>query len=309
MRRLLRSCIFCVLLLLLPTLTGCSPSGSSGGGDSDKGSWDNTPKVLVPSAEGTIVTGNDSIEIDLSNTAKGYLMARYTGSSDKVKFFIVTPDEIRYTYDLPASTDWMALPFTAGNGSYTLDVREHVGDELYSNLFQETVEVTLEDEFTPFLYPNQYTWFSEDSQAVKKASELTEGCSSGLDAVTQIYNYVIENVEYDYDKAASVQSGYLPDVDETLSSKKGICFDYAALMTAMLRSQGIPTKLEIGYSGEIYHAWINTYLEETGWVDHIIEFDGKNWSLMDPTLAAGNDSSSVKDYVGDGSNYTVKYSR
>lgn len=309
MRRLLRSCIFCVLLLLLPTLTGCSPSGASGGGDSDKGSWDNSPKVLVPSAEGTIVTGNDSIEIDLSNTAKGYLMARYTGSSDKVKFFIVTPDEVRYTYDLPASTDWMALPFTAGNGSYTLDVREHVGDELYSNLFQETVEVTLEDEFTPFLYPNQYTWFSEDSQAVKKASELTEGCGSGLDAVTQIYNYVIENVEYDYDKAASVQSGYLPDVDETLSSKKGICFDYAALMTAMLRSQGIPTKLEIGYSGEIYHAWINTYLEETGWVDHIIEFDGKNWSLMDPTLAAGNDSSSVKDYVGDGSNYTVKYSR
>ena len=41
----------------------------------------------------------------------------------------------------------------------------------------------------------------------------------------------------------------LPSVDETLKTKKGICFDYAALMTAMLRSQGIPTKLEIGYQG------------------------------------------------------------
>ena len=49
--------------------------------------------------------------------------------------------------------------------------------------------------------------------------------------------------------------------------EKGICFDYAALMTAMLRSQGIPTKLEIGYSGEVYHAWISTYIDEIGWVD------------------------------------------
>ena len=45
-----------------------------------------------------------------------------------------------------------------------------------------------------------------------------------------------------------------------------------------------------------------------GWVDNIIEFDGKDWSLMDPTLAASNSASSVKKYIGDGSNYTVKYS-
>lgn len=308
MQKFLRYPIFCVLLLLLSVTAGCSSSGGSSS-DSSNGSWDNTPKVLIPSADQAITTGNESIEIDLSNTSKGYLMAKYHGDKDKVKFFIVTPDDVRYTYDLPPSDQWMALPFTAGNGTYTLDVWEHAGGEMYSNLFQETIEVTLEDEFSPFLYPNQYTWFTEESQAVKKASELTKGCSNGLDAVTEIYNYVIENIEYDYDKATMVQSGYLPNVDETLNSKKGICFDYAALMTAMLRSQGIPTKLEIGYSGDVYHAWINVYLEETGWIDHIIEFDGKSWSLIDPTFAAGNSSSSIKDYVGDGSNYIVKYSR
>ena len=41
--------------------------------------------------------------------------------------------------------------------------------------------------------------------------------------------------------------------------------------------------------------------------DNIISFDGRSWSLMDPTLAASNSASSVKKYVGDGSNYTVKY--
>ena len=75
----------------------------------------------------------------------------------------------------------------------------------------------------------------------------------------------------------------------------------------MLRSQGIPTKLIFGYSGDAYHAWISVWLAETGWVDSIIEFDGKSWSLLDPTLAAANSRSSVKQYVGDGSKYTEKY--
>ena len=101
---------------------------------------------------------------------------------------------------------------------------------------------------------------------------------------------------------------YLPNIDDTMASGKGICFDYASLMAAMLRSQGIPTKLVVGYSGAAYHAWISVYLKETGWVDKIIQFDGENWSLVDPTLAANNSGSAVKEYIGDGSNYTVKYS-
>lgn len=79
-------------------------------------------------------------------------------------------------------------------------------------------------------------------------------------------------------------------------------------MGAMLRSQGIPTKLEVGYSGDAYHAWISSYTKESGWIDGVIQFDGDTWTLMDPTLAAGNSASSVKKYIGDGSNYVVKYS-
>lgn len=96
-------------------------------------------------------------------------------------------------------------------------------------------------------------------------------------------------------------------MDETLSTKKGICFDYASLMVAMLRSQNIPTKLEVGYSGQVYHAWISVYLTELGWIDGIIKFDGKSWTLLDPTLASNNDKKAVGKYVGDSSNYTVKY--
>ena len=47
-------------------------------------------------------------------------------------------------------------------------------------------------------------------------------------------------VAYDYDKLEGLPSSYLPDVDETLTTGQGICFDYAALMAAMLPS---PTAL------------------------------------------------------------------
>ena len=104
-------------------------------------------------------------------------------------------------------------------------------------------------------------------------------------------------------------TGYLPVVDETLESGKGICFDYAALTAAMLRSQNIPTRLEIGYAGKAYHAWVSVYTEETGWIDRLIEFTGA-WTRMDPTFASSNDSSAaVLKYIGDGSNYNVQYMR
>ena len=147
-----------------------------------------------------------------------------------------------------------------------------------------------------------------DSKCVKKGESLAEkDCYSDLDVVTQIYNFVIKKISYDKKKAENVPYGYTPDPDETLDTGKGICFDYAALMSAMLRSQRIPTKLEVGYSGDVYHAWISCYVDEIGWVDNIIEFDGKNWSIMDPTLAANNSASDVKKYVGNGKNYVTKY--
>ena len=97
-----------------------------------------------------------------------------------------------------------------------------------------------------------------------------------------------------------------PDPDETLDTGKGICFDYAALMSAMLRSQRIPTKLEVGYSGDVYHAWISCYVDEIGWVDNIIEFDGKNWSIMDPTICCKQQCFGCEEVCGNGKNYVTK---
>ena len=171
-----------------------------------------------------------------------------------------------------------------------------------------SMSVKLTDEFAPFLRPNQYVDYKEGSETVKKAAELTKDLTDPLQKVEAIYKFVVSSLKYDKLKAATVKSGYLPVLDDVLAAKKGICFDYASLMAGMLRSQGIPCKLIVGYAGEAYHAWINVWTEDTGWINGVIFFDGSSWHHMDPTFASsGNESEAIMKYIGDGSNYTAKY--
>lgn len=324
-------CSLCFILLTF-TIIGCGSNTSESGnlesstlsesasGDSQslppttpgnsqdsnqQGSRDNTPSCLLPTADGSVTDGNELVALDLSHIADGYFMAQYLGTNNKVKMQVTGPNDVTYTYNLGTSYD--VFPFAAGNGTYVIGIHENITGTQYATIFNTSVNVTISDEFSPYLYPNQYVNFNKDSKVVALASELAYTANDDITVVTNIYNYVISNIAYDYDKATTVQTGYLPVVDELLITKKGICFDFAAAMASMLRSQRIPTRLEIGYAGEAYHAWISTYLDEIGWVNGIIEFDGKNWQLMDPTFAASSSEEKLKDFIGDGNNYVTKY--
>lgn len=292
-------CFFAAATLLL---TACGNSSEHTDVHSSR------PVVRMPSADGDITYGNDLAVIDASHTEDGYLMVDYTGNANKIKLLISGPDAVTYTYDLTSADGYDTFPLSAGDGMYTVGIYENIDGDNYSTAFLQDLDVTLKNEFTPFLYPNQFVNYTEDTKAVTKGQELADGADDDLAVVTNIYHFVTQNITYDYDKAETVTSGYLPDIDETLSSKTGICFDYAALMICMLRTQNIPTKLQIGYAGELYHAWISTYLQEHGWVDNIIRFDGKDWTMMDPTFAASSEDSAQK-FTEDFSNYLVKYSR
>ncbi len=298
------STIVMLICLAAFALSGCG--GGSGGAIEGEGGRETLDTCLQPEASGAVTMSGMNTVADASNTSDGYVMVKYTGNSDKIKVQITGPSSSIYTYTSYAG-DFCTFPLTEGSGSYRLDVLEHKDGDMYALCMSEKLSVSIADEFSPFLYPNQFVWFTPDSNTVAKARELSDHSTTDLVFVEQVYKYATENIVYDTKKAAEVTVDYFPDVDETLKSNKGICFDYASLMSAMLRSQGIPTKLVVGYSGTIYHAWISVYLKETGWVDNIIEFDGTSWSLMDPTLAAGNNDSTVSDYIGDGSNYMPRF--
>ena len=150
--------------------------------------------------------------------------------------------------------------------------------------------------------------FNSKSNVVKTGATICKGIKDDIKKVDAVFEYVVDNIKYDYDKAKKVPQGYLPDVDSVLKKKKGICFDYAAVMASMLRSQNIPTKLVIGYTGKQYHAWLDVYIDDVGWVASAIYFDGKDWSIMDPTFAStGKKGDEVMKYITNASNYVAKY--
>lgn len=301
---------FCVcLIFLISSSFFCACGGNTEAPIEPSGNERRESRLssLMPETPGNVCYGNDSVSIDASNITEGYVMIDYHGEAEKAKLQITVPNGVVYTYTLTA-TGYEAFPLTGENGNYHIDVLEHVFDNNYALAFSQDISVELSDAFKPFLYPNKYVWFTQASAITTLGEEITDKSSDDLNFVQNCYYYVIQNITYDTEKAEHTPTDYVPDIDTVLTEKTGICFDYASLLAALLRSQSIPTKLEVGYSGQVYHAWISVYLEEKGWVDHIIEFNGSDWSLMDPTLAASNDTKAVGKYIGDGTHYVVKYS-
>ena len=260
-------------------------------------------EIPVPTASGINVSRNDKAEIDYSNSSYGYVKVRFLRRTTvAVRVIITGAGGVRFQYHLNTDGLWEVFPLTDGNGQYSIDVFEQISGNRFAVANSVNINVLLIDEFMPFLRPNQFVNFNRNSRAVIKANELSNDTAIG--SVCNIYNFVIENISYDFELAANVRSGYVPDIDLVLERRKGICFDFAALMTAMLRSQGIPTKLVVGYADNVFHAWISVYTAESGWINNIIWFDGISWRLMDPTFAAtANQSAEVMRFIGNGNNY------
>jgi hypothetical protein len=266
------------------------------------------PAAVVRKAEpsGEKQEKNDDAVIDYSHTEDGYIMARYTGQTDKRLKLRLTGPTTTYTYNLPLD-QWTVFPLSDGSGSYQASLYINTTGSKYASVMSVQFEAQLRSEFEPFLRPNQYVDYAEAEVTVATAAELCAGLDHPLEKVAAVYDHVVTALEYDHEKAATVQSGYLPVLDEVLAQGKGICFDYAAVMTAMLRAQEVPCKLVVGYAGDIYHAWVSVWTEEHGWVDGAILFDGKVWKRMDPTFASsGQRSDEIMDFIENG-NYTVKY--
>ena len=265
------------------------------------------PNQVTVEASGVLVKRCEKAEIDYSNTKDGYVMVRYTVPTDKKLKAQVKGPSTTYTYNLTPEK-WAAFPLSDENGTYKITVYQNIGESKYATVLSLTVTVQMADEFAPFLRSNQYVDFEAAPKAVAKAAQLTAGILDPLKKVEKVYDFVVGSLTYDKELASTVTSGYLPELDKVLEKQKGICFDYAALMTGMLRSQGVPTKLVVGYAGTVYHAWISVWSATDGWVDGVIWFDGTGWQRMDPTFASsGGSSPDILDYIGNGSNYTPKY--
>ncbi len=265
-------------------------------------------KVKKINSPGTDVEKTETSVIDYSNASKGYISASYSGSSARAKLRIVC-NGITCDHDLAVTGEAEYFPLMQGSGDYRIQIYEQLEGKMYSNALDLSVTLNIKDEVGMYLYPNRYSMFSENSACVKKSAEICGGAEDEIGKIAAIFIYITDNITYDYDLAATVKSGYIPDPDSVLAKKEGICFDYASLFVAMARSQGIPARLVIGYADpEIYHAWNEVYTEETGWITPELLLSEKGFNLVDATFYAGSDNKkNIAAYISDEGNYSSLY--
>ncbi len=274
----------------------------------------------TPQVKQILYTGSVS-EIDATWQNDGSIDVHYLKPSTKglkVKIIKIDTDGkegMFYTYDLNNKGNWETYPLQMGNGKYTVKVLENISGTKYAVVQTQSIEIKLSSDFVPYLKATQLINYTDASKAIAKAKELTKDCKTDNDKLAAIYKYIVDTVVYDYDKANKVKAGelngYVPVIDVILDGKKGICFDYSSLLAAMLRSQGIPTKLVMGYvaPNNLYHAWNEVYLSGQGWVkvNGSIYFDGKTYSRMDSTFSAGDTKGKNSTFVNTAKNYSKKY--
>lgn len=104
----------------------------------------------------------------------------------------------------------------------------------------------------------------KDHSRIQEIADDIEG-KTEIDVVENIYNYVIDNIEYvlhrrsDWGALKALQQG------------KGDCSEYSDLLVAICRAKNIPARVTTGYTVRLdtassKHNWVEVYLQDYGWV-------------------------------------------
>jgi len=220
---------------------------------------------------------NWKLRLNKSDTGNGIVHAAVaTALPKRYKIRLRQIGQAGYdTYDLRNDGLFEAFPLRDGDGMYRVELYENVSGKTYTKVASLDFPVKLSRIDAAQLQPNQYVNYTTNSPVVGIANVLCNGIAEEAEKYNRICNYVIEHYRYDYVKAVLTKPGTLPDIDGTYRKGMGICQDLSAITVAMLRSQGIPAKLVVGYAGKQYHAWVTAKV-------------GNKEHFFDPTAAVSN---------------------
>lgn len=237
--------------------------------------------TLFMAMSGIVVYAGTSAAIGTDKVSSGIVTISLSGHQGKDIKAQVEKAGDTYTYAL--TRDLSNLPLQMGTGEYKVTVAEGVGGNKFKVLTTQNVTLSANNEAAMFTASIPIVEHAASSTAIPAFKSLTADKPAELDKTTTVHKSVVESFSYDFSKAASVQSNYVPVIDSVYAAKKGICYDYAAVFAGALRSQGIPTRLVMGYMPGIneYHAW-NEVLIGGSWVAIDTTFDSQLFAAGKP---------------------------
>ncbi len=118
-----------------------------------------------------------------------------------------------------------------------------------------------------------------DPRVARITADLVPAGSNPLDAAVLLTTYFRDPANgFTYDLSTAAGSGSDALVDFLTNGRRGFCEQFASAMAAMLRTQGIPTRVAVGFTAgtgdaterqittDDAHAWVEVYFSGVGWV-------------------------------------------
>ena len=132
-------------------------------------------------------------------------------------------------------------------------------------------DFNLSDDHFDMLEDSRFARTSPELESFMKIADLQKPVGDPLSALKALQRGIYDSFEYE-PGVTEVNS----PIDVALEQRRGVCQDFAHIMTAMARRWGIPCRYVSGYlyhNGARYrsavnatHAWAEAYLPSLGWV-------------------------------------------
>jgi transglutaminase-like putative cysteine protease len=152
--------------------------------------------------------------------------------------------------------------------------------------YKQYIEKIKDSEYIgKYLNATKY-WESNDDYIKQEAANLLKDKITLLDIISANYQYINEKLEYDDDKATSENERI--GAKSALLGGPSVCMEYADLMIALLRAQGIPSRAAIGYANlkeeeepkeQVRHQWVQVWIPDYGWLSVDPTFESNNMKI------------------------------
>ncbi len=254
----------------------------------------------------------DITDIASSNIYRIALPREYEETDQKTLIKSITPEPYKVERDEEGNI--FALFKMPANANKTITIEGYITQYKPSISDQKAIPQTPITEYlnsinsdsrlNKYIQPDKY-WETNDPTIKKIASELYSDSLTIDQLIRKNYQYIVDNFNYSYEKLGSENKRL--GAKAALTGAPTICMEYSDALTAILRAQGIPARIAIGYGNDptgaenkisnttpvqqkIAHQWTQVWIPNFGWLS------------VDPTWGESN-----REYIGSDLDHILWY--
>ena len=240
-----------------------------------------TKSVKSPSKPDTKNTKMDNGygTVDWSTAASGYITFTAKGQT---RGFILQGPNGKQTLCSAAKDDMIKIALVDGAGKYQYAIANHTnGGKSYRVQYKNSFTVqSIDAELAPYLVSTPYGDYENAPDATAKAEELWDSKKTQLENIEAIADWV-GDLKYDKSLKQGTLNAYV-NPDSVIEIGGGVCNEMTRLLSAMLRSQGVPAYVQTGHNARgNNHGWVMAWVELSTSVKDGVTSSKGAWVLIE----------------------------